>query len=282
MRVVIIGAGYAGLACALRLSHQAPRAAEITLINASPLFVERIRLHEQAAGSAPPTFGLATFLRGTRVRLRVGHVEQIDLAARTLRLGPEQLAWDHLVLALGSRVAVNRVPGAGAHAFTLDATSTGWLAQVVPRIAARGGHVAVVGGGLTGIEAAAELAERYPGLRLSLITRGAFARDLPPKARVHLCENLRRAGVSLREHVDVRAVEAGVLQTAEGVIPFDACVWSAGFEAAGSARALALSADASGRIYVDAKLRAEGRPDVYVVGDLIAQREPRGAPLPMG
>ena len=282
MRVVIIGAGYAGLACALRLSRTAPRNTQITLVNASPLFVERIRLHEHAAGAAPPTFALSAFLRGTRVQLRVGLVEQVDLEAQTLRLADEQLAWDRLVLALGSRVAVDAVPGARENAFTLDPTSTGWLAQAVPSLAARGGRVLVVGGGLTGIEAASELAEAYPELRVSLVTRRALGSDLPDKARAHLRESLARQRVRVREHVDVRAVEPHVLRTSEIDIPFEACVWSAGFEAPELARALGLSTDATGRVFVDAKLRAEHHPNVYVAGDLLVLRQARGAPLPPG
>ena len=282
MRVVIVGAGYAGLTCALRLSRSAPESTEVTLVNASPLFVERIRLHEQAAGRPQPTFALASFLRGTRVQLYVGNVEQIDLGARSLRVDQQQLGWDRLVLALGSRVTQDQVPGVRDNAFTLDATSTGWLSQVVPSVAARTGTITVIGGGLTGIEAATELAEAYPSLRVTLVTRAVLAGDLPSRAQAHLRRSLARLSIRVREHVDVRAVEPRALSTRDGVIPFDACVWSAGFEAPSLARALGLPVNANGQIWCDAKLRAIGREDVYVAGDLLALREPRGVPLPMG
>src|SRR5436190_17728486 len=82
-RVVILGAGYAGLLCALRLRRRAGRhGARITLINARPDLVERIRLHQLAAGQEVPSRPLAGLLEGTGIELRVGRATAIDLDRR--------------------------------------------------------------------------------------------------------------------------------------------------------------------------------------------------------
>ncbi|MET0340520.1 MAG: FAD-dependent oxidoreductase [Polyangiales bacterium] len=282
MRVVIVGAAYAGLACALELARKAPSNTEVTLINTSDQFVERIRLHEQAAGRAAPAFDLSAFLRGTRVRLEVGRVERVDLAARRVHLESTSLGWDRLVLALGSRTARDAVPGVREHACTLDADDAARLAEAMPELVRRGGHVVVVGGGLTGIEAATELAESHPSLRVSLLTCGAFASELAPKSRTHLTAVMRRLGVRIHEHTRARRLERGLLHTDGSAIPFDACVWSAGFEAPPLARAAGLALTTSGQVVSDAMLRAEGRDDVYVAGDLLALRAQRGDPLTQG
>ena len=122
-RIVIVGAGYAGLSCALRLARHSGARARITLINGSASFVERIRLHERASGASAPELPLAEMLRGSSVLLRVGWVENVDLQQRTVAVGGDPVAWDRLVLALGSRVDVDRVPGVRELAYTLEEPS---------------------------------------------------------------------------------------------------------------------------------------------------------------
>src|SRR4051812_25115689 len=95
-RILVIGGGYAGLLCALRLARKAD--ADVVLCEARPWFVERVRLHEDVASGFRERRPIADFLHGTGVRLRVGFVSEIDLAAR--RAGGE--AFDELVIATGS------------------------------------------------------------------------------------------------------------------------------------------------------------------------------------
>ncbi|HEY6881053.1 MAG TPA: FAD-dependent oxidoreductase, partial [Polyangiales bacterium] len=244
MRVVVVGAGYAGLTCALRLARKARGRAQVTLINGSAHFIERIRLHEQAAGHPQPVLDLRELVRGTGVQLQLGWVSGIDLAQRTLTVGEHMLRWDKLVLATGSEFADTQVEGARAHAFTLEPRSLPWLEAALPALARRSGRIVVVGGGLTGIEAAAEFAEAHPGLRVLLATRGELAPDCTPAARAHIRARLRALGVELREQLVVEAVQPGVLHTSAGELPFSACLWAVGFRASSLARAAGLPVNA--------------------------------------
>ena len=282
MNVVILGAGYGGLACALRLARRARRRAQITLVNASDRFVDRIRLHQQAAGRPAPERSLVRMLAGTGVTPCIGTAERVDLGARRVHVGGEALDWDHLVLALGSRIATASVPGADRHADTLDA---GRAARVAPRLetlATRGGRVLVGGGGLTGIEGATEIAEAFPGLAVTLVSHGRVAGGWSAAARAHLLRTFARLRIELREDVRVNALAADHAETDAGPIAFDACLWAAGFVAATLPRQAGLPVNARGQMLVDDCLRSLADPRVHGVGDNAALAQPEGEPLPLG
>ena len=263
MNVLILGGGYAGVTAALRLARRAPRHVHVTLINDGPDLVERIRLHQLAAGQPLRRHPLAGFLAGTRVRLLDGRVTDVDLTAHTARTATDTLPWDVLVLALGSRTDTS-FPGVEEHAFTLDAGSTEALAARLPSAH----QLSVVGGGLTAIEAVTEIAEHAPSLQVRLVTRGVLLPGFSDEARAHTRRVLARLHVTVLEHTGVQRVTATHLETSAGPLAHDVCVWSAGFRATPLPRGLDLDTNGSGQVRVDESLRAWGRDDVWVAGDL--------------
>lgn len=277
-QVAIVGAGYAGLAAASRLARRTRgRDVRIQLINAGPDFVERIRLHQVAAGTGTAARPLAGMLSGTGVGVRVGTVEAIDLAAGTLRMsdgGP--VGYDTLVYAVGSQTRTDAVPGVAEHAYRLDGPVTERLAAALRRAT---GTVVVCGGGLTGIEAASEIAEAYPRLAVTLATRGRIAPTVSDRTRRHLAGGLRRLGVQVRENTPVAAVEPGAVTLAGGdTLPADVAVWCGSFVAPALAADAGLPTDAAGRIPVDPTMRVPGHPEVYAIGDAAAIDMPWGVP----
>lgn len=283
MRIVILGAGYAGVTCAVRLARKRRgRPAEITLVNGTDRLVERIRLHEQAAGRRPPEHELRGLLRGTGVALHVGYATSIDLEGHTVTVGDERLRWDRLVLALGSHTDVEGVPGIREHALTLDAASTARLAARVPAVAASGGRLVVIGGGLTGIEAATELAERHPSLKVTLLTRGRVLAGWSEAARAHVARTCERLGIERREGVAVESIAADRVESSRGPVPFDLCVWSVGFAVPSLAREAGLAVNERGQVLLDPMLRSISHPHVYAAGDIACPVEPPGDPMPMG
>src|SRR6185369_374293 len=169
-RIVILGGGYGGQMAAARLASRCP-AAVITVVDASPVFVERIRLHQVAAGEHVRERPMRDMLP-KHVGLVQGRVVSWEPRRRLVRVGggPRELAYDWCVYALGSRVDVDAVPGAREHAFALDDPAG---AKRLSAATARGGRVVVVGAGLTGIEAAVELAEQRRELAVTLVAGGA-------------------------------------------------------------------------------------------------------------
>ncbi|GAA1465155.1 FAD-dependent oxidoreductase [Nocardiopsis exhalans] len=281
--ILVLGAGYAGLAAAGRAAHNIRRDAldaHITLVNAAPDFVERVRLHQVAAGQDVGVYPLAASLDGTGIDLVLGRVEHVDTGRRTVRVragGQEgregrteqerEFGYDTLVYALGSDAGSGGIPGAAEH--THNAASLGSARALARRIredAPRG--VAVVGGGLTGVETATEIAESHPRLRVLLLTRGRVADDLSPRGRAHVHRVLSRLGVSAREGVSVAEVDPRGLRLADGSrVDADLVVCNAGFGVATLAAEAGLTVDRDGRAVVDTDQRSVSHPDVYVVGD---------------
>ncbi|GAA3155429.1 FAD-dependent oxidoreductase [Planomonospora alba] len=293
MHIVVLGAGYAGLGAAKRAARRLRGTdARVTLVNMSERFVERVRLHQFAAGQELADLPLRGLLGGTGVELVVAGVTGIDPGERVVRLdaAPHEVGYDVLVYALGSGADVDAVPGAAEHAFTL-ATAEG-AARLRSRLAAlpAARSVAVVGGGLTGIEAAAEFKETQPRLEVQLVCAGPVGDGLVARARRHLHRAFHRLDVTVREHTPVAEVGPdGLLLEDGGELPADVVVWAAGFRVAGLAAAAGLATDEQGRILVDATLRSRSHPEVFGAGDAAAAHVAGGVArmscqtsLPMG
>lgn len=273
---VILGGGYAGLMAAARLGGAG---ATVTVVDARPQFVQRIRLHELLAGSSPKTLDYAPLLARRNIEFVHGRVARLEPQQQRI-LGHRsdgvafELGYDQLIVALGSTTRAS-APGVAAHTLRLDDPATLQAAQSQVRaLADRGGRLLVVGGGLTGIEAATELAERYPTLRVVLATRGYLGGDLSLAARVHLQRRMRDLNIELHEQTTVEGVEERQAWTASGAaIPFDLCVWTAGFAASDLARDAGLPVDGAGRVLVDTTLQTPNYANIFVVGDMAVARQ---------
>ena len=158
--VVVIGGGYAGAVAANRLQQR--RDVTVSLVNPRPHFVERIRLHQLVADSGSATVDYADMLHPT-VHLVVDTATEIDANSRTVRLASGSgLRYDYLIYAVGSTSARPTVPGAHEYAWQIsDFEHARRLRDRIDALALDA-PVCVVGGGLTGIETAAELAEQRP------------------------------------------------------------------------------------------------------------------------
>lgn len=280
--VVILGAGYAGQLAAARLAHQR-LPMRITVVDPSPVFVERIRLHQLAAGQPLRARSMRSLLPRSAAWVQA-RAERIDTAHRTVHLSGDApaLRYDALIYALGSSDDLDAVPGVRRFAHGLGSQDAAEIvAARVPALAVARGRVVVVGGGLTGIEAAAELAEMYPGLGVTLVTAGQLGHGLHENGRAHIMDVFTRLGVSLREHAPVAAVEDGQLRLADGTaLAFDLCLWSAGFRARPLARLSGLPVDARDRVEVDTTLRVRGHDEIFAAGDsaLVPSFGVEGAP----
>ncbi|MFD1832531.1 NAD(P)/FAD-dependent oxidoreductase [Streptomyces desertarenae] len=286
-RIVVLGAGYAGAFAAGNLARRLSRAdTEITVVNAVPHFVERMRLHQLAIGRDLAFHKLADVFAGTGVRLRLARVTGLDPERKTVAVtgedGDGELAYDTLLHALGSSVAHHGVPGAAEYAFDVIGLSS--ALRLRERLAGlgRGGTVLVVGEGLTGVETATEFAESRPDLSVALAARGEPGAWLSPKARRHLRQAFDRLGITVHEHTGIEAVEPTRAVAADGTsIPAEVTVWSAGFAVHPIAAAGGLEVAGTGRILVDRTMRSVSHPDVYAAGDCAHAIGDNGRPLPM-
>ncbi len=284
-KVLILGGGYAGMMAAVRVSRSH---ADVTLIDARPSFFQRIRFHEMLAGGSPKTLDYAPLLARRGVRFVQARAESLEpgrqrVVARDGSGTRVELGYDTLIFALGSTTAPS-VPGAAEHAVRLDDPAA--IHEAAARIRSLvdgGGRILIVGGGLTGIETATELAERYSGLRVTLATRGRVGEDYSGAGSAHLRGRLTGSGVSILDDAGIVGLELGRALVADGsAVPFDLCVWTGGFEAPALAREAGLAVDRSGRILVDPALRSTSHPDVFGAGDAAVATFAGGQVLRMG
>ncbi|MFD6182512.1 NAD(P)/FAD-dependent oxidoreductase [Streptomyces goshikiensis] len=282
-RIVVLGAGYAGAVTAGRLARRLHRDdVEITLVNGDPEFVERVRLHQLASGQDLRPRPLREVCAGTGVRVRSSWVTAVDADRKTVDLAGETQGYDSLVYALGSTSADQGVPGVAEYAHHLAGKQDALRLRARLGALEPGGTVLVVGGGLTGIEAATEFAEARPDLKVAIAARGGVGDWLSDKARRHLLGAFDRLGVTVHEGADVTRVEAdGVVTGAGGRLPAEVTVWTAGFAVHPIAAATTLEVSGTGRIVVDATMRSVSHPDVYAVGDAAFAEGAGGKPLRM-
>lgn len=289
-QIVVLGAGYAGAYVAGNLARRlSPNDTEITVVNAAADFVQRQRLNQLAAGREVESPQLTKVFAGTGIRLHVGRVTAIDPDGQVVSVadseGGDELGYDTLVYALGSRAADQRVPGVAEHAFNVaDRPSALRLRARLDNLDrwGDGGRVLVVGDGLTGIETATEVAEKHTDLSVSLVARGELGARLPGGARRHLRMACDRLGITIVEHTDIEAVEAGHVLCADGsILTSDATVWTAGFTVPPIATASGLEVTRIGQIVVDRTMRSVSHPNIYATGDSVHIVGDNGLPVPM-
>ncbi|MFL0289802.1 NAD(P)/FAD-dependent oxidoreductase [Mycobacterium sp. SMC-18] len=274
-RVVVVGGGYAGVLAANRLRQRTD--IDVTLVNPRPQFVERIRLHQLVAGNDDATEDYSAVLADS-VKLVVDAAEYIDAGAKKLRLASgSTLDYDYLVYAVGSTAPVPAsVPGAAEFAYALGEF------EAAQRLTARLADVplqapiVVVGGGLTGIEAASELAE--VGRSVTLVT-GALGPSLAKGGRKSVAKRLTKLGVTVLDNATVTRVAADRITLRDGTeLPSAATVWTAGFGVSTLAADSGLRTDRLGRLLTDETLTSVDDPAIIAAGDAAS---PSGAPLRM-
>ncbi len=290
-KVVVLGGGYAGTLAALSLAGQTKRqAVEVILVNGSDHFVERIRHHQLAAGQHPNSRPFIKLLAGSHVRFVQGWCTALIPAANQITVqtpsGHVTLDYDYLIYALGSTSATSRVPGVADYAHTLaDEAAVLRLRQQAKQLAAKQRHFLVIGGGLTGIEAATELAESYPGLQVTLATRGKLGAALSPAGAAHVQRVFARLGITVVEETTVERLTVNAAECTGGRrLPFDGALWASSFVVPKLAAASGLPVDTSGRILVDESLRVVNHPEIYAAGDAAATplRMACATAMPMG
>lgn len=286
-RIIVLGAGYTGAIAAGRLAKRLHREdVAITLVNAEPDFVERVRMHQLAVGQDLKPRPFSEMFAGTGVELKLAKVTGVDVDRKTVAVidanGAEELEYDTLVYALGSGWNAQGVPGTAEHAHEIASRPGALrLRERLARLEA-GQTVTVVGGGLTGLEAATEIAEARPDLDVALAARGGLGDWLSPKGRRHLRKIFDKLGITVHEHAAVTGVEADRVTTADGkAIPAAVTVWTTGFAVHPIAKATALEVTGAGQIVVDGTMRSVSHPDVYAVGDTAYAMGPGKKPLRM-
>ena len=273
-RVVVIGGGYAGVMAANRLSQR--DGIDVTLINPRAQFVERIRLHQLVAGNDDAVADYATLL-GDNVNLVVDGAARIDAADRTIELASgDTMAYDYLIYAVGSTGPVPAgVPGAAEFAYPIAELEQ--AQRLSDRLAdvPMSAPMVIVGGGLTGVEAAAEFSEA--GRPVTLVT-DVLAPTVGKNGRRSVAKRLAKLRVTVIEGTIARVSPDRVALSDGRELPSAVTVWTAGFGVPGLAAASGLTTDRLGRLLTDETLTSIDDPRIIGAGDAAS---PSGLPLRM-
>ncbi|MER6605035.1 FAD-dependent oxidoreductase [Streptomyces sp. NPDC000927] len=270
--VVVIGGGYAGVVAANRLAGRDD--VTVTLINPRPVFVERIRLHQLAAGNHDAVVDFGEVLAGN-VRLVVDSVARIDAAGRGVTLAAGgTVGYDYLIYAVGSGSADPGVPGAAEFAHPIADLEEARRLRPVLDAAPATAPVAVVGAGPTGIETAAELAEE--GRAVTLVCGDVLGPYLHPRGRRSVARTLAELGVTVVEGPGARvtAVTRDAVRLDDGrELPSGVTVWATGFGVPDLAARSGLSTDAVGRLLTDRTLTSVDDARIVAAGDAAAPKD---------
>ena len=291
MRLVIIGAGFAGMYAALSAARLrdirgvSPEDLQISLVAPQPTLVVRPRLYEPKPETL--TAPLLDVLNAIDVVYVQGSAETIDTQSRTVQLvtaggAKKSLPYDRLVMATGSRLFRPNIPGLAEHGFSVDSLDDAvaldkHLHGLAKRPASNGRDTVVVaGGGFTGIEAATEIPTRLRAIlskdakpRVIIVERNAgIAPDMGEGPRPVIEDALKKLGVETRIGVGVTSLDKSGVTLSNGEhIETETVVWAAGIRAAPLTTQIPAERDNFGRLLVDRDLRVPSVPGVFATGD---------------
>ncbi len=308
-RVVIVGAGFGGLAAAQALKSAA---VDITLIDKRNHHLFQPLLYQVATAALSPADIAAPIrailAKNLNTRVLLGRVEGVDAAAKQVRLGSgASVPYDWLILATGARHSYFGRDDWAEHAPGIktidDATAVRRkVLLALERAETETDHerrkalltFVVIGGGPTGVEMAGAIAE---------LARKSVSRDFrsitPHCSRVILVEGGPRLLATFPESLSVKArkaieklgveVHLGGRVTSVGLdhvrigeedIPAFTAIWAAGVQASPAAQWLGVEPDRAGKVQVETDLTVAGHDRVFVIGDTACCSGPGGRPLP--
>jgi NADH:ubiquinone reductase (H+-translocating) len=289
-RILVLGAGFAGLWAALGAARKCDeiggRAADVEILVVDRHPYHNIRVRNYEVDLSDVAIPLAKLLDPVGVKHRIAEVEAIDPARREVTIAAhgrrEMLAYDRLVLTLGSELVRPAIAGLATHSFDIDTFEAARKLDAHLAALGKGGAsdaaatVVVVGAGFTGIEVAAEMPAKLDKAdvggkrRIILVDPGPVAgASMGAHGQPVVAEALSSLGVESRCGARVQAVDAdGVTLDSGEVIATKTVVWCAGMRASPLTAALDGERDRTGRLAVDDFMRVKNLENVFAAGDV--------------
>ncbi len=293
--ILVLGAGYSGINCIVRLAKLFKNNPnfQIHLVDRNPYHLLETRLQEAAARQAEITIPIAAIIHKRNIIFHLAEVIRINLNEKKVTTLDKDISYDYLVIALGSKTNFYDIPGLKEYAFQLKTfEDTYKIRDNLKRAFAKAKSeanpeerkklltIVIGGGGLTGVELAAEIAELVEELshkweippqepRIYLVEAGqtilpAVQKKMIDKAQ----ESLIEKKVKILTATKVVKMKPGqVFIEPGGIIPAYTLIWTGGIRISSILKASGLEVGPIGRIRVNQFLEVENFPGVYAVGD---------------
>ena len=291
--ILVVGGGFAGSYVARLVGKHGA-----TIVSPENFMLFTPLLPEAASGMLEPRHVVVPLrMMCPHAELLLGHATTLDEDARLVRVATEagelEVAYTHLVIALGAVARTLPIPGLAEHglAFKGLADAIHLRNHVLRRLeaavaqpeagAARQLTFVFVGAGYAGVEALAELADLvrdalryYPALRdrpqhwVLVDAAPTILPEIPTRLGEYAAAQLAKRGVDIRVSTTLEAVEDGAVVLSDGTrLETETLVWTAGVRPHPLVARLGLPLDERGRVRVDSSLRVEGRENVWALGD---------------
>ncbi|MBE1444563.1 NAD(P)/FAD-dependent oxidoreductase [Paenibacillus sp. OAS669] len=269
-KMVILGGGYGGMTVASELLEKdLPTDTVLVMVDRMPYQGLKTEYYALAAGTVSDVDIRVQFPIDPRLILKFGEVTGVDLERKLILFeNDEPLSYDWLVIGLGCVDKYHNLEGAEQYSHSIQTlSSTRKTFQTVNDIAPYG-QVTIVGGGLSGVEMAAELRESRADLNIRVLDRGASVLSaFPGKLQTFVREWMLEHDIEMRSHICLTRLEGGILHNQQELIYTDATIWTAGIQPSPIVRQLQLPKDSQGRLVINQYHQLPDYPEVYVIGD---------------
>jgi len=272
-RVVILGGGYGGITVVQELLEHIPGDAEIVLVERMPYQGLKTEYYALAAGTVSDLEIRVNYPAHPQLKMVHGNITDIDLENKIVHVSnQEPVSYDSLVIALGCTDNYHGIPGAADYTCSIQSLSaTRRTFQQINDIRPYG-QLTIVGGGLSGVEVAAELRESRADVNIRILDRGnSVMSAFPGKLQEYVASWFRQHDVEMRSHIGITSLEQGVVYNGSEVIPTDVTVWTAGIQPVEFVQRLTLPKDPQGRLVVNEYHELPDYSNVYVIGDCSSQ-----------
>jgi NADH dehydrogenase len=266
-----LGGGYGGLTVTQQLlEKELPPDTVVVMVDRSPFQGLKTEYYSLAAGTTAESHLRVQFPVDPRLIMKYGEVTAIDLNGKQVLFeGKEPLDYDWLVIGLGCTDLYHGIPGAEQFSCSIQSFGQTRLTYAKVNDVAPYGQVTVVGGGLSGVEIAAELRESRPDLNIRILDRGPSVMSaFPGKLQTFVRDWMTEHHIEMRSHVSLVRLDGGDLYNGEEeIIRTDVTVWTAGIQPSSIVQALDLPKDKQGRLIINEYHQLPDYNEVYVVGD---------------
>lgn len=263
-KIIILGAGYAGIMAANRLDKQLDEV-EIILISESNIFQERIRNHETTVQEKRKNYQIKDLLR-TRVKFLQARITNILPSEKSVLLEgkSEPLFYDYLILCLGS-TGIQKKSNFEHSIQSQEAVSKFLKDSKQKEIQ----NLCIIGGGLTGIEMATEWKHYRPHSSVTIVDRNEWGTSFSKKAKDYLQSYLFQNQIQILDNVKIETISAKeIIFQNQTKLSFDVLFNCCGFHCSPLPKQAGFPTNERNQVYVDPFLRAIGHPEVFVAGDL--------------